>query len=90
MEDLSKTFNNIVKRFKQKRHDLLQFQKNNFDRDYVEFNVQISDLEGLLQHFVNETFASITSIEHSLSLLNKFQKILQRESLKSDLDSKVR
>ncbi|KAF0705126.1 hypothetical protein As57867_007104, partial [Aphanomyces stellatus] len=56
--------------------------------DYVEFNVRISDLEGLLQKFINDSFENITSIEHSLNLLRKFQTILQRENLKSDLDSK--
>jgi dynein heavy chain len=89
MEDLIKMFEDIVRRFKMKRHDLLDYQNNKFDRDYVEFNVQISDLEGLLQNFINESFESITSIEHSLNLLTKFQQILQRESLKSDLDSKL-
>ena len=42
-----------------------------------------------MQQFINQSFESITSIEHSLRLLRKFQSILQRESLKSDLDSKL-
>lgn len=41
------------------------------------------------QAFINQSFENITSIEHSLKLLHKFQSILQRESLKSDLDSKL-
>ena len=51
--------------------------------------VKISDLEGALQHFINQSFENITSIENSLSLLSTFQAILQRETLKSDLDSKL-
>jgi dynein heavy chain len=46
-------------------------------------------LEAALQQFINQSFENITSIEHSLRLLKKFQSILQRESLKSDLDSKL-
>jgi dynein heavy chain, axonemal len=42
-----------------------------------------------LQLYINQSFENITSIEHSLRLLKKFQSILQRESLKSDLDSKL-
>lgn len=42
-----------------------------------------------MQTFINQSFENITSIEHSLKLLHKFQSILQRESLKSDLDSKL-
>ena len=89
MENLIEQFHIIVKEFRQKRHDLLDYHKNTFDRDYVEFNVKISDLEGALQHFINQSFENITSIENSLNLLHKFQSILQRESLKSDLDSKL-
>ena len=51
--------------------------------------VKISDLEGALQHFINQSFENITSIENSLNLLTTFQAILQRETLKSDLDSKL-
>ena len=45
--------------------------------------------EGALQHFINQSFENITSIENSLNLLTTFQAILQRETLKSDLDSKL-
>ena len=89
MEKLIDQFHSIVKEFKLKRHDLLDYHNNKFDRDYVEFNVKITDLEAALQQFINQSFENITSIEHSLQLLRKFQSILQRESLKSDLDSKL-
>ncbi|KAJ0399007.1 hypothetical protein P43SY_008327 [Pythium insidiosum] len=88
MEDLIAKFNSIIREFQYRNHDLLDYKNNRFDRDYVEFNVRISDLEGLLQKFINDSFENITSIEHSLQLLRKFQTILQRENLKSDLDSK--
>ena len=45
-------------------------------------------LETALQGFINASFENITSTEHALSLLYKFESILERESLKSDLDSK--
>jgi dynein heavy chain len=89
MEDLINKFLSIVKDFKLKKHNLLDYHNNKFDRDYVEFNVKINDLESNLQQFINSSFENITSIEHSLQLLRKFQSILQRESLKSDLDSKL-
>ncbi|OQS07437.1 dynein heavy chain [Thraustotheca clavata] len=88
MEELIGKFNGVIREFRLRNHDLLDFRNNRFDRDYVEFNVRISDLEGLLQKFINDSFENITSIEHSLNLLRKFQTILQRENLKSDLDSK--
>lgn len=88
MEDLIAHFFSLIDGFKRKRHDLLDFQRNDFDRDYVEFNVKIAELETRLQMFINTSFESITSIEHSLNLLRKFQNILQRESLRADLDDK--
>ncbi|TYZ61675.1 hypothetical protein PybrP1_000691 [[Pythium] brassicae (nom. inval.)] len=88
MEDLIARFAAIIREFQYRNHDLLDFQNNRFDRDYVEFNVRIADLEGLLQKFINDSFETISSIEHSLALLRKFQALLQRENLKSDLDSK--
>lgn len=89
MDRLIEQFHQIVREFRLKRHDLLDYHNNKFDRDYVEFNVKITDLEAALQQFINQSFENITSIEHSLQLLRKFQSILQRESLKSDLDSKL-
>jgi dynein heavy chain len=89
MEDLIDKFLHIKQDFCAKNHDLLDFHNNKFDRDYVEFNVRISDLEGSMQKFVDSSFDNISSISHSLDLLHKFQNILQRESLKSDLDSKL-
>jgi hypothetical protein len=89
MESLIERFHKIKREFRSKGHDLLDYHNNKFDRDYVEFNVRISDLEVSLQQFINQSFDTITSIEHSLNLLHKFQTILQRESLKSDLDSKL-
>jgi dynein heavy chain len=88
MDTLIAAFFDVMNEFKGKKHDLLDYHNNKFDRDYVEFNVRISDLESSLQHFINQSFESITSIEASLNLLKQFQAILQRENLRSDLDSK--
>ena len=41
MEKLIEQFHLIVKEFRLKRHDLLDYHNNKFDRDYVEFNVKV-------------------------------------------------
>ena len=89
MEPLVDEFMNIKQDFRARNHVLLDYHNNKFDRDYVEFNVRISELEGGMQEIVDHSFENISSISHSLSLLRKFQNILQRESLKADLDSKL-
>ena len=88
MDSLIKNFFGIVDEFKRKPYDLLDYTKNQFDRDYLEFNVSIHELETALQGFINASFENIMSTEHALSLLTQFQAILQRDSLQADLESK--
>jgi dynein heavy chain len=89
LDPLLVAFNEIVKQFRSKGHDLLDYHSNRFDRDYVEFNSKMSELETSLQHFINRSFENIGSIEHSLLLLKKYQAILHRETLRADLDNKL-
>jgi dynein heavy chain len=89
LEPLLTQFNTQLEEFKKKRHDLLNFTDSSFDRDYVEFNVRIGDLELDLQKYINQSFQSITSIDAALALLAKFQDVLQRDSMREDLDSKL-
>lgn len=44
-----KNFHNIVDDVKRKPYDLLDYCKTQFDRDFLEFNVNIHDLEMALQ-----------------------------------------
>ena len=89
LDPLLHTFKEIVKGFRGKGYDLLDFHSNRFDRDYVDFNVKMNELETSLQHFINRSFENVGSIESSLSLLKKYQEILHRENLRCDLDSKL-
>ena len=88
MHELIGTFFSIVDEFRKKPYDLLDYTKNQFDRDYLEFNVSIHELETALQGFINASFENIMSTEHALNLLKQFQAVLQRDNLKADLDSK--
>ena len=63
MDLLILAFGHIITAFRGKGHDLLDFHSNKLDRDYVEFNVRIGELENNLQLFINRSFESITSIE---------------------------
>lgn len=72
MEHLIGKFNDLVKSFRNKKHNLLDYTNNMFDRDFVEFNVDVTTLESELQQFINKNFDVIQSIEHALKLLRKF------------------
>mmetsp|Transcript_22862 Transcript_22862/g.57026 ORF Transcript_22862/g.57026 Transcript_22862/m.57026 type:complete len:4419 (+) Transcript_22862:2-13258(+) len=89
MDGFIGNFFGIMDEFKRKPYDLLDFQLNQFDRDYLEFSANIHELESSLQGFINQSFESISSTENALMLLKQFQVIMQRESLKDDLDSKL-
>ena len=89
MDLLIENFNLIRSEFRSRNHDLLDYHNNKFDRDYVEFNVRISELENKVQQYVTRAFESVSSITHSLQLLKQFQRVLHRESLKAELDSKL-
>lgn len=88
LEQMIKNFYNIVDDVKRKPYDLMDFSKNQFDRDFLEFNVNIHDLEVALQGFINSSFENITSTEHALVLIKQFQSILQRDTLRADLENK--
>ena len=77
------SFTAIVEAFKRKNHELLQYQANTFDRDFVEFNVGVSTVETELQRYIDKNFEVITNIDDSLKLLRKFKTILKRENLKN-------
>ena len=65
-----------MKAFKNKNHKLLDYHNNTFDRDFVEFNVDVSSVETELQQYIDKNFEVITSIDDSLKLLRKFHAIL--------------
>ena len=50
--------------------------------------MNIHELETELQDFINISFDKATSTEAALNLLRQFQSILQRESLRADLNEK--
>lgn len=90
IEDILKQFNLEVEKLKGKEKDYALFDYSNslFDRDFVEFTVEVSKLEKGLQQFINRSVDIVHNIEQSVKFLKKFQDILRRQSLKNDLQQK--
>jgi dynein heavy chain, axonemal len=86
--DIILTFHAITDDVRSKGLDLLDFYNTQFDRDYLEFNVNIHDLEMRLQMFINKSFENISSTDHALNLLEQIQGILDRDTLRTDLEAK--
>lgn len=89
MEPLLDGFKTAVMVFRVKGHNLLDYHSNRFDRDFVDFNLRVGELEEQLRLFINKSFENLTSIEQSLALLEKYQTVLHREAMRHDLNSKV-
>lgn len=88
IEPILKDFEKHKKFLMTSGHKLLDYSVNRFDRDFVEFNVDVSNVESKLHDYIDKNFENITNIEASLKLLRKFKFILQRENLKSGLNAK--
>jgi len=88
LEAVIDRFKQIADDMKRKPYDLLDFTDSKFDRDLMDFDVQIHDLETQLQSFINSAFENISSTEQALNLLQQFQTILERDTLKGDLEEK--
>eukprot|EP00756_Hemistasia_phaeocysticola_P037128 Hpha_TRINITY_DN16680_c2_g14::TRINITY_DN16680_c2_g14_i1::g.182401::m.182401/K10408/DNAH; dynein heavy chain, axonemal len=73
---------------KKAQNDPLDQSTPQFDRAFNEWTKNIAELESSLQVFINSSFENITSTENALALLSKFKLILNRKSLRSDLESK--
>jgi dynein heavy chain len=81
-------FYRYVTMLKKKNHKLLDSGSNTFDRDFVNFKVDVSSVETELQQYIDKNFDVITNIDTSLNLLRKFKAILLRGNLKNGLNSK--
>ena len=90
MAPLLTSFEALVATMRAKPYRLLDFTQVAFDADKREFDGAISALETALQAFINRSFETITSTDTAYSLLRRYQEILQRPSLREDLDAKLR
>jgi dynein heavy chain len=48
IDQILSVFNGRVKNFKALNHKLLAYNEDRFDRDFVEFNVYVSDVDTML------------------------------------------
>ena len=85
IDEIINTFKVSVEQFR-KKHKLLNFEQNSFDRDFVEFNFAVSSSKSKLQQYIQKKFEVIRSVVDSLKLLRKFRSILKRDNLRSSLD----
>jgi dynein heavy chain len=87
MESIENKYDDQLETFKQRTGKLLEFQKTQFDKDYVAFNLAISEIENELHKIINEEFKKVHWIDKKLKLLTKYEKILTKSNLQANLKS---
>eukprot|EP00754_Rhynchopus_humris_P030089 Rhum_TRINITY_DN15257_c1_g1::Rhum_TRINITY_DN15257_c1_g1_i3::g.146501::m.146501/K10408/DNAH; dynein heavy chain, axonemal len=85
---IDRFFDHVEELKKKASHDPLDQSTPTFDKAFIDFNKNIAELESSLQVFINSSFENITSTGNALALLKKFKLILNRQTLRSDLESK--
>lgn len=82
IQPIVQQFNQYVSSFRSKiKAALLDYKDDTFDRDFVEFNVDVSRVENKLTEYIDASFPTTMNIEDSLRLLRKFRSILHRDNL---------
>lgn len=90
IEPLIVSFYNIITKFRNKNHNVLDIEYNEkFENDFNAFILNINELENSLSVFIDQSFEATTTIENSLILLKKFQKVIYRPELKLLLNNKL-
>ena len=90
LEVMYSSFKLAVDYWKTRPYDMLDFMESGtaFDGDFETFTAKITSIEVSMRDFISQTFDEVQNIEFALDLLCKLEVILQRDSLKGDLEDK--
>jgi len=89
MEDVTARYRRVCFEMQSKRHNLFAFRDQAFDRDFVEFNVRIDELEAMMLHFTKGSFNGIRNVKAALELHTKFAGVFLRPILQADLRERL-
>lgn len=89
MEPHIQAFKELITRFAERKHDLLDFKSTSFERDFVEFTMHISGLEHGIHQFMESSISASDSVDKQLAQLAKFRDVLHREALQAKLQDRV-
>lgn len=76
LESLLDAFFSLVDNFKRKPYALLDLGTSQFDRDYLEFNANIHELESSVQGFINASFERIGSTD-KVRVMGEFSRLTE-------------
>jgi dynein heavy chain len=89
IEAVVEKFATTVGMLTKKQSDVLEYTASSFDRDYVQFKSQVEKLDKYTLDFIDKTFEDVGgSITKSLDVLVHYQRVFEREVIRSALDKK--
>ncbi|XP_056247105.1 dynein axonemal heavy chain 8-like [Seriola aureovittata] len=75
IEILARQFHTVSMNLKRKQSDMLAPRTAEFQTDFADFMVQVSHIENRLQAFMRSCFSTITSSQHALCFVQRFQRL---------------
>ena len=87
MGEIIESYKKNFKHFYNQTTDLLDFNKSGFEKEYVQFNLSISDVENNLHKKINNEIKQLGTIEKKLKLLAKYESIISKPNLQQNLKS---
>lgn len=90
LDDLFLTYDAYVTWIYEKKHPLLDFMDDEFDKDYERFSVKVADMETSLRYYLNQHLKDVKSIEGKMELIIKFEPFVVRPQLRQEIHDKVK
>lgn len=87
MDGIASTFQSLLAEVKAKRLDLLDVNNKAFDKELLEFQVRVNDLELDLERHLRGIFDTAPSVQQALAWLQQFDGLLDRRSFLAEMDS---
>ncbi len=87
-EGIVKRFDAVIRDFRLREHDLLDYTNSAFERDFVQFNMLNSRIETEVQDLISAEINSRAPIMKKIRIVELFDKVLRQESLRRDLEDK--
>eukprot|EP00466_Bigelowiella_natans_P018588 jgi/Bigna1/50235/estExt_Genewise1.C_710023 len=81
-------FNQVVRDFSLREHDLLDYNNSAFERDFVEFNMMNSRVETAVEELISTAINSRAPIMKKINIMANFDNVIRQESLRRDLEDK--
>ncbi|XP_014680873.1 PREDICTED: dynein heavy chain 2, axonemal-like [Priapulus caudatus] len=87
--ETEKTFSKRLDALKKVRKTILDVKATSWHDDYNRFRSGIKDLEVMMQNLISTAFDTVSTVQEGVELLDLFQHLTARETIKRTIDKKT-